>query len=296
MNRSIWRSKWWAPALAVAIGLIAALLPRSPSAVGASEETPGPSARPEPADPGQASQATDDDPGHEEEPDQQGEVVEGRVLETIDVANYTYLKLAAPDGTELWAAIPVTKVEAQSRVVIHDAQPMHDFTSPTLKRTFPTIYFGNLGANEVGGPGSTGDRSGLPPGAPSGVSSLGHPKLMAQAPSSSITVGDVKPAEGPTGLRISELRKRRQQLAGQTVRVRGVVVKTVPGVLDRTFLHVRDRSGRADGIEDDLTITTAGTPETAKALLFEGRVAADRDFGSGYRYDVLLEDARIVGE
>jgi hypothetical protein len=298
MNRSIWRSRWWAPALAVAVGLIAAALPGSRSDVSAADETTGPSATgPGPANAGDlAQEASHGNQGHEDAGDQEGQLVEGRVLETIDVANYTYLRLAASDGTELWAAIPLAKVATQSQVVMHDAQPMHDFTSPTLKRTFATIYFGNLGANQASEVSPTGDQPHPMPATTSSASSWHDPKIIGQAAGSSIPAGKLKPAEGPTGLRVSELRQRRRQLVGQSVKVRGIVVKTVPGVLDRTFVHVRDGSGRADGVEDDLTITTTTTPETGKALVFEGLVAVERDFGSGYRYDVLLENARVVGE
>ena len=43
-----------------------------------------------------------------------------------------------------------------------------------------------------------------------------------------------------------------------------------------------------------VNVTT--TPETGKTVLFEGVVAAERDFGSGYKYDVILETARVVSD
>jgi retron-type reverse transcriptase len=43
----------------------------------------------------------------------------------------------------------------------------------------------------------------------------------------------VKPAKRPSDVTVSDLRARRQQFASKSVRVRGIVIKTVPNVLDR---------------------------------------------------------------
>ncbi len=70
--------------------------------------------------------------------------VSGRVAEIIQVPNYTYLRLRTPKG-DTWAAVATTTTIAKGdAATLVNAMPMSGFTSPTLERTFATIYFGEL--------------------------------------------------------------------------------------------------------------------------------------------------------
>jgi hypothetical protein len=65
--------------------------------------------------------------------------------------------------------------------------------------------------------------------------------------------------------------------------------------MGKNWLHVRDGSG-AEGT-NDLTITTAGTlPNVGDTVVVTGNVALNKDFGMGYAYDVLVEDAQVTVE
>jgi hypothetical protein len=75
-----------------------------------------------------------------------------------------------------------------------------------------------------------------------------------------------------------------------------VVVKSIGGILGRTFLHIRDGSGDEKAGNNDLTVTTTASPAVGERVLLEGTVVTDKDYGSGYRYPVLLEDARVLPE
>jgi hypothetical protein len=87
----------------------------------------------------------------------------------------------------------------------------------------------------------------------------------------------------------------KEQLAGQTVAFRGKVVKTNPNIMGRNWLHVRDGSG-ADGT-NDLTVTTAGAvPNVGDIVVVRGSVALNKDFGMGYQYDVIIEEAEVTVE
>lgn len=67
-------------------------------------------------------------------------MLKGTVLETMDAANYTYVRVKT-DKEEIWAATAQAKLSVGDKVTIPADMPMKDFNSPTLKRTFPTIYF-----------------------------------------------------------------------------------------------------------------------------------------------------------
>ncbi|HEY6081646.1 MAG TPA: hypothetical protein VIW29_22680 [Polyangiaceae bacterium] len=92
----------------------------------------------------------------------------GEVLESQDVAGYTYLRLKTAAG-EVWAAVPRASVKLHEQVRITGANLMLDFESKTLKRTFPKIYFGSL-ANTApapsAAPGPVNGDEALPPGHP----------------------------------------------------------------------------------------------------------------------------------
>ena len=73
--------------------------------------------------------------------------------------------------------------------------------------------------------------------------------------------------------------------------MRGQVVKSTE-VMDRHFLHLRDGSGHP-GHEDDLTVTTQEAVKVGEVVTVRGQVALDVDFGAGYRYPVLVQDAKV---
>ncbi len=69
--------------------------------------------------------------------------LEGEVLEAKDVSIYTYVHLKTGMG-ETWAAVGRSRLAKGDHVAIEKAMLLHDFKSPSLKKTFKTIYFGNL--------------------------------------------------------------------------------------------------------------------------------------------------------
>jgi hypothetical protein len=81
-------------------------------------------------------------------------------------------------------------------------------------------------------------------------------------------------------------------LAGQTVSAQGKVVKVLNGIMKRNFIHVRDGTGDAD--TNDLIVTSKQSARVGDQVTITGVVAVNRDFGSGYLYPLLVEDASIV--
>ena len=46
----------------------------------------------------------------------------------------------------------------------------------------------------------------------------------------------------------------------------------------------------------DLTVTTNDKVEVDEEVTFKGKIALEKDFGAGYYYDVIMEDANLVGK
>jgi len=74
--------------------------------------------------------------------------------------------------------------------------------------------------------------------------------------------------------------------------VRGKVVKVNNGVMKRNFLHIQDGTGKQGS--NDLTVTSQETAEIGDEVVVTGKLAVDKDFGAGYTYPILLEEAHIT--
>jgi hypothetical protein len=288
------------PAIAVVAGGLAAVMfmASGPEPRGTSSTTPA-SVAAAPAASAQASTA----------PTAPG--LSGTVLERIAVQKYTYLRIGDPGTDGTWAAVPTAEVNVGDRVIVRNAQRMTDFQSTTLKRTFPTIYFGELdtpdeGASAVHASASAPGASMVNPHArlaetPEGASAAGSSTLpdhhrAPQDLAEPVEIGKVAKAGGPLGRTVAEIYAERTKLDGKKVRVRGVVVKAVANVLDRTFVHLRDGTGNSGDNTHDLTVTSSTVPKVGDRLLYEGTLTIDKDYGSGYRYQAVLENADIVAD
>ena len=127
--------------------------------------------------------------------------------------------------------------------------------------------------------------------APSTPPAAPHP--APAAPATTVDLAGIAKADG--GKTIAEVFAEKDQLAGQPVVFRGKIVKTNPNIMGKNWLHVRDGSG-AEGT-NDLTVTTAGTvPNVGDTVVVKGTVALNKDFGMGYQYDVIVEDAEVTVE
>jgi hypothetical protein len=116
----------------------------------------------------------------------------------------------------------------------------------------------------------------------------GHPTAE---PGAEVDLSGIAKADG--GKTVAEVFAEKNALAGKPVIVRGKVVKVNAGIMGKNWLHVRDGSG-AEGT-NDLTVTTAGElPALGATVVVTGPVTVDKDFGMGYAYDVIVEDAAVT--
>ncbi len=83
-------------------------------------------------------------------------------------------------------------------------------------------------------------------------------------------------------------------LGGQTVTIRGVVVKFNVGVMGKNWIHLQDGSGDAAQGTSDITVTTLDGAAKGETIVIKGIVRTNKDFGAGYAYPVIVEEARIA--
>ncbi len=202
-----------------------------------------------------------------------GENLSGTVLEAIPAPPYIYLRLQTAKG-EVWAAVSDAPVEVGAQVTVYQSMKMEAFASKTLGRTFEEIYFGSLTA----------------PGAPV---SAGNPHAAVAQPTAT-AVDKVERASGADARSVEETWSQGAALAGKTVTVRGKVVKYNPGVMGKNWIHIQDGSGDAVKGTNDLTVTSMDEVAKGDIVTITGTVSVDKDFGAGYRYPIIVEEAKVV--
>lgn len=200
--------------------------------------------------------------------------IEGTVVSTTNAANYTYVELKR-NGEKIWIAGPQTDVKVGDRVSAPEGAPMHNFESKSLGRTFETIYFVNSIIVEGKGGLETGKAA-----------------IEKKVGTGSPARGSIAKAEG--GYTVEEIFDKSKDLNGKSVVVRGKVVKANPGIMGTNWYHIQDGTG-SEG-SNDLVVTSAGEAEAGDIILVTGNLIVDKDFGAGYKFDVIIEDAAIKVE
>ena len=223
----------------------------------------------------------------------QVDVIRGKIVEKIDASQYTYLRLKTAEG-EAWTAVPKTAKSVGETAGIVAPMWMENFKSDTLGRSWERIAFGTL-EGEAPAEAAPPARPAAGPGAgmfaaAAAAMPVAHP---AAAPVDPVPLAVAK-ASGPQGRTIADIYARKVQLKDKTVSVRGKVVKATNGVLGKNWLHLRDGTGK--GGSDDLAVASNDTASVGETVVISGLVHLDRDLGSGYHYDVLVEDARVKKE
>lgn len=205
----------------------------------------------------------------------------GKALETIKADRYTYVQVDT-GAEKVWAATPEFRGRVGDTVVVPKGLAMQNFHSKTLERDFEVVYF--VGAITVAG----NDQG------PSQMAqtSFMHPPKSGKSSKSQTEVSGIKRAKD--GKNVAEIFAGRKDLAGEQVTVRGKVVKFLPQIMGKNWLHLQDGSG-SEGT-NDLTVTTGTTVKVGDVVLVSGVVSVDRDFGYGYEYEVIIEDARVTVE
>lgn len=199
-------------------------------------------------------------------------VHKAKVEEVIQTSNYTYLRVSEGDK-ENWIAITRLDIEAGKTCYYEPGIEMNNFVSKELKRTFPSILFVD--------------------------------KFSEQPITAKITLADsakgkqaavakegikVEPAEG--GITIAELYANKDSYAGKKVKIRAEVVKYSAEIMKTNWVHIQD--GTNSNGSFDLTVTTNDVTKVGDVIIIEGTVSLKKDFGAGYFYDVIVENAKLI--
>lgn len=200
-------------------------------------------------------------------------ILNGEIVETMNAAGYTYILLDT-GAEKIWVAASETRVEAGQRVSVPGGQVMTGFSSKTLNRSFDKIVFA----------------SGIyPEGSLDKTAAQGHGKVgSGRTVATDAHVEKVTKAAG--GYSVEEILGQGAALNGQQVTVRGRVVKFSAGIMGTNWMHIQD------GTPGDLAVTTDSVVATGDLVMVEGILSVNKDFGAGYLYPAIIENAAVTRE
>ena len=219
--------------------------------------------------------------------DKSTNLASGTVIESIDAAGYTYVQVES-NAENIWLAGPKTTITQGGSIDVNTRAPMRNFHSKALDRDFPVIYFvdsysGNAVQSAPAQTSASTATMGISAGSQpvTDIKSLVAKNLDLKTP--------VKRAED--GQTIAEIYANKHELSGKLVKVRGKVSKFTANVMNKNWIHIIDGSG-----ENDLTVITDQLVKPEQMIIIEGTVLLDKDFGYGYFYELLIDNAKVVIE
>lgn len=191
-----------------------------------------------------------------------------KVEEVLNTEKYSYLNVTE-NGEKFWIAIPRMEVEIGETYHYTEALLKHNFESKEYNRVFETIYL----VSDIHSHSAESDGS-----AAHGNGDSGKPSQDAV---------NIEAAEG--SIQMAELFANKEKYKDKTVQVTGKCIKVNSMIMGRNWVHIQDGSG--DGL--DLTITTSENVQLNEVVTFEGVITLDKDFGAGYKYDIIMEQAKL---
>jgi len=197
------------------------------------------------------------------------------VEEVIQASSYTYCR-ATEDGEGLWIATSKADIKEGGIYYFKGEMEMNNFQSKELNKTFESILF----VQEI----SDQPISKTEPIMPQGQ--------IMQKPS--ITKHEITLDKTEEDITVAKLYSDRESYKEKVIKIKGQVVKFSPNIMNKNWIHIQD--GTEDNGNYDLTVTTLEEVKVGDNVVFEGKIALNRDFGAGYSYEVIMEDAKLITE
>jgi len=200
---------------------------------------------------------------------------EGKVQEILQTNSYTYLRVINEEEKEQWLA--VERMEAKvGETYYYNTKGMFvtDFISKELNKTFKTLYLLDKISKE-------------PLKEENDKKAITEHKGKVESEKE-----DVKVEQAEGGITIFELYKNKEKYADKKVKIRGKITKFNAEIMKTNWIHIQD--GTSSGDNFDLTATSKNEFKVGDVVTIEGNIVIDKDFGYGYKYDILMENAEVI--
>ncbi|MCF6240592.1 MAG: OB-fold nucleic acid binding domain-containing protein [Bacteroidales bacterium] len=196
---------------------------------------------------------------------------EGVLQEAIQTNSYTYLRLKE-NNNDVWLAVPKMQADLGKTYYYKGGMEMKNFHSKELGRDFEVVIFLEKVALS-----------------PDGLKTPEHATDYTSNVKSTIvkTETKVEPVQG--GITIAELFANKEKYAGKMVKIKGKITKYNKAIMKKNWIHIQD--GTEYNGKFDVVATSNQEFTIGDVVTIEGKVALDKDFGYGYTYEILIEDA-----
>ena len=194
------------------------------------------------------------------------------ITEVIQTSNYTYLQVVE-NNKKFWIAVVRCEAKPGDSVYYTKSGEMKDFVSKELGRTFPSIFFVEDPSDKLIVADNSTQK--VMPGSKREI--IRKAGILIETPNGAITIAD--------------LYKNRGTYAGKTVMIRGEIVKFNSQIMKKNWIHIQDGTDYSGKF--DLAITTNDSLVVGMTATFKGIIELNKDFGYGYTYDVLMEQAEV---
>ncbi len=198
------------------------------------------------------------------------------VNEVVQATEYTYLKVEEKDE-EYWIAVTKRNAVEGEEYFYTQALEMKDFESKDLGRTFERVLF----IQELNSGGGM-----------QGMMGSEHGEAMPQGKKPVLSKEDLSIDVASGGITIAELYSNKDKYGNRKVKIKGKVTKVNNQIMGRNWVHIQDGTGGENSF--DLTVTTDESINAGDVVTFEGVIALNKDFGAGYSYKIIMEQAKKI--
>lgn len=229
--------------------------------------------------------------GHEKPagtPAQPHKIYYGKILEIKPAMGYKYLRIDE-NGTQLWVAIANAPVEIGDNIGYDKKTMMQNFQSKTLNQKFKEIFFASdvYLPKKVQKPQSMKAMLGL-----NGAKKDPHAGMGKGMTPVEESETEAKPFVKKDAYTVEEIHMWRKELKDQVISIKGSIFKVSRNIMKLDWVHLGDGTGNEKKLTDDLVFTAASTTlKQGDNVIAKGKVIVDKDFGYGYFYKVIIQDA-----
>ena len=91
---------------------------------------------------------------------------------------------------------------------------------------------------------------------------------------------------------VADVFAKKDTLAGKNIVVKGKVFKAASGIMGANWFHIKDGTGSTG--TDDLVVTSKDAAKVGDQVVVKGELSTNVDFGAGYKYAVIMKDAKVA--
>jgi hypothetical protein len=202
------------------------------------------------------------------------EITVGEILPT---SKYVYLKVKEADK-EFWIAAPKQEIKEGNTYLYNEALLKTQFESKEYQRVFDTVYLVT---------------SLIPKDHGIKTTFIVKPKVNSEKTKTvkkAITSSQESTGQFAGPIKIAELINNPEKFGGKIVELTGQCVKINPNIMGKNWIHLQD--GSQDDF--DLVITSMETAQKDTQITLRGEVILNKDFGSGYTFDLIVENGILI--